>query len=370
MKHTVGSDTKMTSSTKKDTATKAVPVPTAAEDWPTKSETKDMFSTKTDSASKPVNTTAEVSGTAPMPSQKPAKTIPDDVEVISGEDLLCNPPCRKGYNCVEGECVSMCNPPCRKGYTCVDGECISICNPPCSPGYRCDPNLGDCVPIERIRQRQDQCSGRRIKIDGKCLKAEEIITRGNVYFALTDVFFGMGTAYSAIAPFIVQRVAKRDYYDYEDEWDDYYYDRYNDELAILCTAPQTGMFVIAGALNHGPHGLQKDYLDELGEDPAGGLIAASWILYGASISTATWNILSNLSNQSELRVTSAVFNLIILFTSFTISNVTYGVQKNKLKKAVKKKLSSISAKAESSVKVIPYYSFAKKENRLGLMLLF
>jgi hypothetical protein len=39
----------------------------------------------------------------------------------------CVPPCRVGYICVNGNCVSACNPPCPEGTTCNGrGECVSL----------------------------------------------------------------------------------------------------------------------------------------------------------------------------------------------------------------------------------------------------
>ncbi len=38
----------------------------------------------------------------------------------------CMPPCRAGYFCREGECLSRCNPPCAEGQACSDdGECLA-----------------------------------------------------------------------------------------------------------------------------------------------------------------------------------------------------------------------------------------------------
>lgn len=39
-----------------------------------------------------------------------------------------------------------CVPVCRKGYLCVDGECVSACNPPCGPDDWCNPVTLECVP--------------------------------------------------------------------------------------------------------------------------------------------------------------------------------------------------------------------------------
>lgn len=42
---------------------------------------------------------------------------------ISEEPGSCDPPCRSGFTCRQGKCVSLCNPPCRSGERCVRGEC-------------------------------------------------------------------------------------------------------------------------------------------------------------------------------------------------------------------------------------------------------
>jgi hypothetical protein len=42
---------------------------------------------------------------------------------VDGEPGSCSPPCRSGYFCKAGKCVSLCNPPCGYGERCVKGEC-------------------------------------------------------------------------------------------------------------------------------------------------------------------------------------------------------------------------------------------------------
>jgi hypothetical protein len=41
----------------------------------------------------------------------------------AGEPTSCDPPCRSGFSCKAGACVSLCNPPCPSGERCVGGEC-------------------------------------------------------------------------------------------------------------------------------------------------------------------------------------------------------------------------------------------------------
>lgn len=57
----------------------------------------------------------------------------------------CYPPCRAGFLCHQGQCVSACNPPCAASELCAPtGECVSRCNPACGPGQQCSP-AGECV---------------------------------------------------------------------------------------------------------------------------------------------------------------------------------------------------------------------------------
>ncbi|PIE17404.1 MAG: hypothetical protein CSA65_09080 [Proteobacteria bacterium] len=46
-----------------------------------------------------------------------------ELAIVQGEPGSCAPPCRSGYICQGGKCVSLCNPPCPSGQRCVKGEC-------------------------------------------------------------------------------------------------------------------------------------------------------------------------------------------------------------------------------------------------------
>lgn len=59
----------------------------------------------------------------------------------------CSPPCRSGYVCHEGACISGCNPPCPSNELCTpNGECVSRCNPVCAANEVCTPR-GACVSM-------------------------------------------------------------------------------------------------------------------------------------------------------------------------------------------------------------------------------
>ncbi len=280
---------------------------------------------------------------------------------------------------VESEITNECFPPCRKGYTCIDGRCVSLCNPPCPPGFWCDSELNDCVPVVIKQNTSEDVYGHNkknmIKIDGSYKSIKDVKTVGNVFFNLTNVLYGIGTGYSSIVPFIMKEVCKSNYYYEYDYWDDYYNDRYYNFDAIISIAPQTGMFVIAGAFNQGARNMQRRYLRAMGVEPNGGLIAASWILYAASIHTANWNIYSQTNDGSdELRTTSAVVNMFTLLGSYLVSNISYVKNKNDLENAVKnrKKVASGLEENKKSIEIFPYYSYDSKSkiNRVGLGLNF
>ncbi len=268
-----------------------------------------------------------------------------------------------------------CHPPCRAGYYCHNGTCISLCNPPCPEGTRCDPKIGDCVPIHipsqlPSQQKEVTCKKGEILVDDDCLTKKDIYTTGNVFFTITNIFFGIGTSYSAVAPLIVQKYSWREgYYDDYGMYPYYNEPRYDEFDAIVSTAPQTGMFVIAGLLNQMPKMMQKNRLEELGETPNSGLIAASWALWGASIGTATTNIFNNLTEDRSTIITSGVINCVVLFTSYLVSNITYISQQNKLKMAVQERLSCNNPEKQT-VTITPYYAYSNMTNKLGLLFQF
>lgn len=49
-------------------------------------------------------------------------------------------------------CRSSCEPLCREGFVCADGQCVSACNPPCPKGEMCTPDL-KCLPDLEAKRR-------------------------------------------------------------------------------------------------------------------------------------------------------------------------------------------------------------------------
>ena len=59
----------------------------------------------------------------------------------------CVPPCRTGYLCHKGQCVSKCNPPCAPGETCTgEGECVSAAAASPAPAAVAAPVVAPAAP--------------------------------------------------------------------------------------------------------------------------------------------------------------------------------------------------------------------------------
>jgi hypothetical protein len=53
----------------------------------------------------------------------------------------CFPPCREGFVCSAGQCVSLCNPPCAQGEMCVEGRRCEAAPPPLEAAYEPPPPI-------------------------------------------------------------------------------------------------------------------------------------------------------------------------------------------------------------------------------------
>lgn len=58
----------------------------------------------------------------------------------------CFPPCRNGYLCVDGACVTACNPPCDGAQVCRDGACVASQQPSPTPSPSGAPPASTQVP--------------------------------------------------------------------------------------------------------------------------------------------------------------------------------------------------------------------------------
>ena len=84
---------------------------------------------------------------APMP--PPAQAPPPPAEPYTAPAAAvplapeCTPPCRDGYTCHQGQCISACNPPCPAGQTCVGA---GVCQPSTPPQLSAPPPAATYYP--------------------------------------------------------------------------------------------------------------------------------------------------------------------------------------------------------------------------------
>ncbi|MBD3239041.1 MAG: hypothetical protein GF331_00540 [Chitinivibrionales bacterium] len=279
-----------------------------------------------------------------------------------------------------------CSPPCRQGFVCQDGKCISACNPPCPLGYRCDAEALDCIPLQpsappattfapqpRVRgycTDHSECAPGYICFDSDCERASYVSSAGNVAFNSTHALYGIGSAYSSLTPIILSFAGYREDCDYYyGLYNSYCYSGYDEEEAAVSLAPQSSMFVIFGALNRVAISKQARYLHTLGAQPSATLVAFSWGLYGASVSTATLNIFSYFSKDQDYVVTTAFINAAVLLSSFVVNTVCYAKQARLLEEAVATRRTD-GQTGTSRFMLVPYVQASRDGGGGGLALRF
>jgi len=271
----------------------------------------------------------------------------------------CEPPCRSGYACVDGRCVSECNPPCRVGYTCVNGECISLCNPPCPPGSQCDATVGDCVPAvgqqqATVPEPYDRCHAEMIRIGRECLSPHEAHNAGLAMLLPHTILYGIGSLYTGVAGIIWARAGWHEPYSSYSYYEPGYYNSFE---VTMAQAPQSSMFVTFGAIAQVPKATQARYLRHLGGEPATGLMAAGWALYGFSIATSTLSILSFEADDQTFSTIAAITNSAVLGASFAVHIVGYLIQRDRLGTALE---TYRGTQAGARVSLVPYAYFGER----------
>jgi len=287
----------------------------------------------------------------------------------------CEPPCRKGFTCVDGVCISDCVPACPPGYVCIHERCVSKCNPPCPAGSRCDPAIGDCIPDAAKKApvyprvaRRSECDPGMLMIRKRCYYPDDLEYTGLGMFLTFTMLFGIGSSYSGMAGIIVSQVFwnepyySYDPYSYSSSSSGYYYSD-----AIFALAPQSAVFTSFGAVAQIPKMMQAKNLNYLGGTPSSGLIAAGWALYGFSIGTTVLNFASYPSDDKEFTTTTAIINASVLACSFGVHIAGYAVQAKRLETAVDNKLNEHSRK---NIMFLPYAYCGNKRGGVGISLLF
>ncbi len=201
-------------------------------------------------------------------------------------------------------------------------------------------------------------------IKDQCLYADEVENIGLGMFVSNTVLYGIGSLYLGVAGVIASQAAwyeETDYY-----YSSYSYSGYSEE-AIAFLAPQSSVFVAFGCIAQIPKIMQAQYLQELGEEPSTGLLAAGWLLYGLSIGTSTLHILSFIADEYEFSTTTAIINAGLLGSAFAVHVAGYAAQTTKLRAAVDK---HFAAPRSERLSVAPYAYCIGKQAGAGVMVSF
>jgi hypothetical protein len=85
------------------------------------------------------------------------------LSLFAQDTLACYPPCRSGFVCHKGKCVSRCNPPCPEGQKCTDsGDCVALTKRDSTPEEQPQPAQVDkpkkeihCAAVYVVRPHMD-----------------------------------------------------------------------------------------------------------------------------------------------------------------------------------------------------------------------
>jgi hypothetical protein len=267
-----------------------------------------------------------------------------------------------------------CIPECRRGFECVNGECVSACNPPCPAEYHCDPSLRDCVPntppepaytpppppqeVPDWRSRgcsgSGDCPSGKVCVDNDCESVDWVTSSGNVIFGSTVVLYAGSAVYSSVVPIFL---SYRGYHDERpDYYDSYYYEEnyhtYEKDDVIICIGPQSGGFMLFGALNQIAKSRQARNLRGLGAKPASNLIGLGVLMYGLSVATMGLHCASYLSDEPGFVRTTGFINAAVQLSSFAVNVSGYYKQIGMLEEAVRQQTGK---QAEGrSLQMLPY----------------
>ncbi|MFW5960073.1 MAG: dickkopf-related protein [Chitinivibrionales bacterium] len=262
---------------------------------------------------------------------------------------------------------SECRPPCRKGFECIDGNCVSVCNPPCDPGFECHPESGECIPVDTLEKcsGDSECGPGSICLSGVCRGESDLIQTGLNNFALTSVFYGLN---SLICLGISVDMAASAY-NHPDADGEFiaFTDKNNSDLIFYTFVGASVTNPVTGFLNYLPKRKQLLLLEKLGEGQNNTLMATGWVLYSTSMLTSVLTASSQFIEDRDFTMAASISNAGFTAGSFVFNFIAYFTQQNRIEEKIKEKKQEHS---DSGLSVRPYLTTGVNRSEAGITLSF
>lgn len=223
-----------------------------------------------------------------------------------------------------------CFPNCRKGFICVDGECLPS-------------------------QKEISTSSIEEKVRLKYMNKLNDLDR---LFISTNIIYSIGSWYSAITPMIYSQKS----------WDRYsYYDRgHYDKFEVITYAPGSSVYITFGSMNLVQIAKSVSLLKEVDAKPNTNLQTAGIVLYASAILSTTINITSIFADNKTFTATTSLVNAALVISAYAVNTATYAVNRNRVKNS--KVLQSTDS--NRGVDILPYVYSDGEISGAGLALKF
>jgi hypothetical protein len=245
--------------------------------------------------------------------------------------------------------ASDCVPPCRSGYFCHEGQCAPNCNPPCEGGAACDSVTHECVQTGQTgTQKSAECAETQIRFVGDCKDKRWVVSAGNMGFVPLEILYGLGTVANLTWSSILLGLALNK--------------NASDDFSAIPLSTSLGL-VLFGALVQIPKHQQKAHLEELGASTKGNLLAAGWILYGASVVTSVGSGIIAFGKPDAATAVAMAINIPVLIASFAVNTAGYVKQRKMLRNAV-------YPESKHAFEIRPYSTIVRGGGGIGVMASF
>lgn len=230
--------------------------------------------------------------------------------------------------------IPECIPHCRKGYICVDGECLPIVKNP----QKSHVNIGEKDRHKEIKELGDL----------------------DRLFISTNIIYSISSWYSAIAPMIYSQKS----------WHRYsYYDQgHYDKFEVITYAPGSSVYITFGSMNMSQIGKSASLLRRVGGTPASELQRTGIILSSAAFVTTTLNITSVFLDNKTYTASTSLINAAVILSAYAVNTATYAVNRKRIKRT--KIFRAENNNKDNDINIAPYVFTDGKQSGIGMAFKF